>query len=126
MIGLRSPRIGDNTHQIRTRTCHIGDGQLTGSRNSLKSQLLMMISPISSDLSLSCAQLYHHLVLATGPGNPPAVRVRTGKTVRFGSRTVQKPDPQHLVNPRVLPGLARPVGSNLRFCVSGFSIYGRI
>ena len=26
-----------------------------------KSQFLMMISPISSDLSLSCAQLYHHL-----------------------------------------------------------------
>jgi len=25
------------------------------------SQFLMMISPISSDLSLSCAQLYHHL-----------------------------------------------------------------
>jgi len=30
-------------------------------RNSLKSQFLMMISRISSDLSLSCAQLYHHL-----------------------------------------------------------------
>jgi len=27
-----------------------------------------------------------------GPGNPPAVRVWTGKTVWFGSRTVQKPD----------------------------------
>jgi len=26
-----------------------------------KSQFLMMISLISSDLSLSCAQLYHHL-----------------------------------------------------------------
>jgi hypothetical protein len=26
-----------------------------------KSQFLMMISPISSDLCLSCAQLYHHL-----------------------------------------------------------------
>ena len=38
----------------------------------------------------------HHLlfwvVLATGPGNPPAVRVWTGKTVRFGSRTIQTPD----------------------------------
>ena len=28
---------------------------------SSKSQFLMMIYPISSDLSLSCAQLYHHL-----------------------------------------------------------------
>jgi hypothetical protein len=27
-----------------------------------------------------------------GPGNPPAVRVWTGKIVWFGSRTVQKPD----------------------------------
>jgi len=25
------------------------------------------------------------LVLAMGPGNPPAVRVWTGKTIRFGS-----------------------------------------
>ena len=29
------------------------------------------------------------------------------------------------VNPRVVPGLARPVGSNLWFSFSGFSIYGR-
>jgi hypothetical protein len=43
------------------------------------------------------------LVLATGPGNPPAVRVRTGKTVRFGSRTVQKPDPQRLGGPNPAP-----------------------
>jgi len=28
---------------------------------SSESQFLMMISAISSDLSLSCAQLYHHL-----------------------------------------------------------------
>ena len=43
------------------------------------------------------------VVLATGPGNPPAVRVRTGKTVRFGSRTVQKPDPQRLGGPNPDP-----------------------
>ena len=29
------------------------------------------------------------LVLATGPGNLTAVRVWTGKTFRFGSRSVQ-------------------------------------
>jgi len=34
------------------------------------------------------------VVLATGPGNPTAVRVQTGRTVPFGSRTVQKPDAQ--------------------------------
>ena len=61
MIGFRRPRIGVITRQIGNRTCRIGDGQLTRIRNSLKSQFLMMISPISSDLSLSCAQLYHHL-----------------------------------------------------------------
>jgi len=30
------------------------------------------------------------LVLATGPGNPPAVRFLAGGSVRFGSRPVQK------------------------------------
>jgi len=39
------------------------------------------------------------VVLATGPGNPPAVRVWTRKTVRFSSRTVQKPDPELLGGP---------------------------
>jgi hypothetical protein len=34
------------------------DGKLTRTRNSLKSQFLMMISPISC---LSHPQLYHHL-----------------------------------------------------------------
>jgi len=43
------------------------------------------------------------LVLATGPGNPPAVRVWTGKTVLFGSTTVQKPDPQLLGGPNPDP-----------------------
>ena len=32
------------------------------------------------------------VVLATCPGNLPAVRVWTAKTGRFGSRPVQKPD----------------------------------
>jgi len=39
------------------------------------------------------------LVLATGPGNPPAVRVWTGKTVRFSSKTLQKPNQQTLGGP---------------------------
>jgi len=61
LIGFRRPRISVVTRRIGTRTCRIGDGKLTRTQNSLKSQFLMMISPISSDLSLSCAQLYHHL-----------------------------------------------------------------
>jgi len=61
LIGFRSPRIGVITRRIGTRTCRIRDGQSTRTQNYLKSQFLMMISPISSDLSLSCAQLHHHL-----------------------------------------------------------------
>jgi len=43
------------------------------------------------------------LVLATGPGNPPAVRVWAAKTGRCGSRTVQKPDPLTLGVPNPDP-----------------------
>jgi len=39
------------------------------------------------------ASIHAELVLATGPGNPPAVRVLTGGSVRFGSKPGQKPDP---------------------------------
>ena len=38
-----------------------GDGQLTCTQDSLKSQFLIMISPAPSHLSLSCPQFYHHL-----------------------------------------------------------------
>jgi len=61
LIGFRRPRIGVVTRRIGTRTCPIADSELYCPRNCLKSQFLMMISPITSDLSLSCAQLYHHL-----------------------------------------------------------------
>jgi len=36
------------------------------------------------------------LLLATGPGNRPAVQVLAGGSVQFGSRPGQKPDPLHL------------------------------
>jgi hypothetical protein len=67
-------------------------------------------------------------------GNPPVVRVWTGKTVRFSSRPVQKPETELLGGPNphpyrstrgFSPGLATSVSSNLRFSFSGFSIYGR-
>ena len=61
LIGFWKPRIGVITCRIRTYTCRAWDVKFTRTSNSLKSQFLMMISPISSDLSLSCAQLYHHL-----------------------------------------------------------------
>jgi len=50
-------------------------------------------------------------VLATGPGNPPAIQVSNRKMVRFGSRRLQKPDPELLggANPH-------PYSSNHRLC----------
>jgi hypothetical protein len=42
---------------------------------------------------------YWLLVLATGPGIPPAVRVGTAKPGRSGSRPVPKPNPQTLGGP---------------------------
>jgi len=61
LMGLGRPRINDMTCQIGTRTCRIGDGKLTVTRKSLKSQFPMMICPISSHLSPSRPQIYHHL-----------------------------------------------------------------
>jgi hypothetical protein len=54
-------------------------------------------------------------------------------SVRFQNRSITrqaaswrtKPVPVP-VNPLVVPGLARPVGSNLRFLFSRISIYGRV
>ena len=61
LIGLQRPRIGLISCQIGTGTFHIGDDKLTRTCNSLKFHIIMMIGPISSDLSLSCRQFYHHL-----------------------------------------------------------------
>jgi len=46
MVTLRRPPLGVITRRIGTRTCCIGDGKLTCTQNSLKSQFLMMISPL--------------------------------------------------------------------------------
>jgi len=45
------------------------------------------------------------IVLGKGPGNPPAVRIWLGKTGRFRSRTIQKPDPLLLGGPNLDPYL---------------------
>jgi len=52
LIGFTRPGISVFTSRIGSSTCHIRNGQLTHTRNSLKSQFLMKISPISSPLSL--------------------------------------------------------------------------
>jgi len=46
------------------------------------------------------------VVLATGQGNMPVARVWTGRTVRSGSRTIQKPDPLPLGSPIPAPYLS--------------------
>jgi hypothetical protein len=61
LIGFQRYCIRVSTCWIRTSSCHIGDGILTCTQNSLTSHFLMIISPISSDLSLSRPELYHHL-----------------------------------------------------------------
>jgi len=61
LIGLGWPRISVIARWMSTRTCCIGDGKLTLTRNSHVSQFLMMISPIPCHLYLSCPQFYHHL-----------------------------------------------------------------
>jgi hypothetical protein len=43
------------------------------------------------------------LVLATGLGNPLAFQVWTGKTIQFGSRTVERPNQQRLGGPNPDP-----------------------
>jgi hypothetical protein len=44
-----------------------------------------------------------HLVLATGPGNPPVVRIWTAKSGGFVSRATQKPDQMTLGRPNPDP-----------------------
>ena len=58
------------------------------------------------------------LLLATGPGNRPAVQVLAGGSVQFGSRPGQKPDPllsaDLLPGPGIYPEVFGPVGTGLR------------
>jgi len=62
---LKRPSISGITRRSRSHTRCSRGFKLTWTRNSIKSQSGMMISPISSDLSLSCAQLHHHLTIGS-------------------------------------------------------------
>jgi len=71
-----------------------------------------------------------HLVITTGPGNPPVVQGWTANTGRFGSSAVEKPDPLTLGGPNLdlypltcgfCPGWAWCGSSNMRFCISVFT-----
>jgi len=70
------------------------------------------------------------ILLATGPGNPPVVRVWTAKMCQFGYSPVKETHPAEywraksgpvMVDLWVSPVFPRPYCSNLRFCVSGFT-----
>jgi len=67
------------------------------------------------------------LVIAMGPGLDrikSSVRFLTCPETQPGASWQAKPVPI-LANPRVLPGLARPVSSDHQFSFSGVSMYGR-
>jgi len=62
------------------------------------------------------------------PGSGPGLN-RKHRLVQFQTRTDTQPADSWrakarpvAVHPRVWPGLARPVGSNLPFCISGFTL----
>jgi len=61
LIQLKRLHISVITHQIRIPTCCIEDDLLTHTQNYLISHFLLIICVISTHLSLSCPQLYHHL-----------------------------------------------------------------
>jgi hypothetical protein len=61
VVGFRRPGIGVISHRIGTCTYHIGHGVWTYKIYSLLCQGITMISPISSDPSVSWPSLYHHL-----------------------------------------------------------------
>jgi len=62
-------------------------------------------------------------MLATGPGNPPAVRVWTEKTVQFSSRNIDKPESQCLGGSNPDPYLSKGgfdrIGLDPSFPISG-------
>jgi len=53
LIGFRWPRISIITRWIGTHTCHIRNGKLTSTRNSVKPQFAIMISHLLSSLCFS-------------------------------------------------------------------------
>jgi hypothetical protein len=57
-------------------------------------------------LQMMISMLHTQVVLATGPGNPPAVRVWNATMGRFGSWPVQKPDLQTFGRPIPCPYLS--------------------
>jgi len=60
-IGFRNPHIGGSTFRMGHHPCHIRNGILTPTRNSLNFQHLRKISHVSSHLSLSQRELYYQL-----------------------------------------------------------------
>jgi len=60
LIGLGRPCIGDGSRRIGTLTCHIGDGELTRTRNSLSPSFSWWFPLISHFLVLNSTITYEH------------------------------------------------------------------
>jgi len=60
MFGWRRPGVSVLTCLIGGHTCHIRNGKLNCTHSSFKALFVIMIHPVSSSLSLSHPQLYHH------------------------------------------------------------------
>jgi len=80
---------------LPSRTWQVDSASEVDKRNILRGAVQQWGGNLGSTRTASQIDLQLHswgwLVLATGPGNPPAVQVWTRKTVWFGSRTVKKP-----------------------------------
>jgi len=103
LIGFKIPWISVLTWRIGRCTCHIGNGKLTCTQNSLKSQFLMLISPISSDLSVSSPQLSHHL------------RIQNWVIPLYLPMPQSLVDTKYSINPRLTVSHWQPVSHHLSF-----------
>jgi hypothetical protein len=98
-----SDMVSDNTASDR---CGSDNGALIWSDNPGCDNWILAILQVALTMMALTSMAPGHvalIVLATGPGNPPAVRVWTAKTGWFRSRTGLKPDPQTLGGPNPDP-----------------------
>jgi hypothetical protein len=65
--------------------------------------MISLGTPQSAGANCGCTWEHLVVVIGMGTGNPPAVRVWTGTTVQFGSKPIQKPDPELLRGPNPYP-----------------------
>ena len=113
----RVRRIGQHRTQRKTRLMSVAtiDRSIEISHRIKQSPMLYALGVLQNtackDIDLNADQVYDTFiwkisppgVLATGPGNPPAVRVWTTNKGWFSTRPGQKPDPLTLGGPNLDP-----------------------